>query len=171
MIKVYVAQRMSGLYCDEILKEALMLCSALRNWGFEPLSPVIEENVPNEHKLLEPTSEEQLKRYWKRDKELLQEAHILLDYNSCNRSDGVNVELGYNRFYLWKPTVRVYPNLGYCISRIEFDHIAASLFDALVMMRSKWGTNRKLLKWRLSMLLRCIPKFILLQIKFIGDLI
>lgn len=157
--------------CDELVYEANIVCRALRNYGFEPLDPIIGEKITNEHKLLEQMSESTLNKNWKRDKQMLQESHLVLDYNSCNKSDGVSVELGYARFFMWKPVIRVFPNLGISISKLEFDTVVSNICYALPLMTALWGTKKKLLIWRLKMLIRCIPKFVLLQIKFLTDLL
>jgi hypothetical protein len=169
-IKVYLAQRMTGLYCDDLLRLALEATAKLERAGFTVLSPVIEEGVPNKHIKLVNTLG-RLKLYWQRDKELLRESHIMLDLNSEGKSDGVNVEMGYTRFFLWKPLVRIHPNLGCTISRIEYDCVTDSLDKAVETMKHRWGTRHKLLIWRLKMLRRCIPKIVNMQIKFLLECI
>lgn len=168
---VYVAHKMTGRYCDELYQEAQLTTRMLTNYGFDVLDPIVIENVPNEHVLLEQTDPAKLLSYWKRDKECLQDCHLVLDYKSCNKSDGVGVELGITRFAYWKPVIRVFPNAGICISKIEYDQMYENLLDAVLMMMLKYGSMRKLLNWRIKMLVRSLPKFIGLQIKFLGDII
>lgn len=106
-IKIYAAQGMSGRIQAEMRKDAEMLVRVGAEYGFEILSPVIEEEIPMLNEPLVQLSEEQLRRFWARDKEMLREADILLDYKGCNRSDGVSNEIGIMRYGLWKPVVRV----------------------------------------------------------------
>lgn len=160
MIKIYTCQRMTGRYCDEMRQEAEMLKRTLQNYGFEILNPVLEEGVPNEHILLENVPEERLQFYWKRDKEMIRESDILLDYMTQNKSDGSNKEVGYNRFCLWKPTVRVWVGPGGLISKLEDDIVIPNLVDALTLINDKWGTYEKLGEWRMNMLNRCYPKWL-----------
>lgn len=169
-IKVYLAQRMTGLYCDDLLRSATEASQLLEKAGFTVLSPVIEEGVPNKHIKLVNTLG-RLRLYWKRDKELLREAHIMLDLDSQGKSDGVNVEMGYTRFFLYKPLIRVHPNLGCTISRIEYDCVTDSIDKAIQVMKQRWGSRRKLLLWRLRMLYRCTPKIVAMQIKFLLECI
>ena len=165
MIKIYTCQAMTGRYCDEMRNEAEMLKRVLGNYGFDILNPVLEENVPNEHVLLENVPVEKLEQYWRRDKEMIREADIVIDYKTQNRSDGSNKEVGYNRFCLWKPTVRVWDGPGGLISRIEDDCVVAKLTDALELINEKWGTYEKLGKWRLGLFERCFPNWLQYQIE------
>lgn len=154
-IKVYVAHRMTGRFCDELVAEALLTKRVLENYGFEILDPILSENVQNVHEVLTQVDEAQLKRYWKRDKEMIREADILLDYMACNKSDGVAKELGYARYCLWKPVVRVFPSLGLSISRLEDDVIVETLTDAVGVMINRFGTYDLLRRWRQEMWNRC----------------
>src|SRR5688572_10759811 len=160
-VKVYIAQRMSGRMQDEMRKDADMLVRALDNHGFIGLSPVIEESIPYVHEPLEQTSEEQLLRFWRRDKELLKDADLLLDYMSCNQSDGVSKEIGLMRFCYWKPVLRVWPNAPKInISQIEDDVIVPTLVEALAVMKARWGDYESLGEWRKAMLDRCFNEWL-----------
>lgn len=150
-IKIYVAVRMTGRYCDEVRQESDMLVRVLQNYGLEPLSPVIEENIPYVHELLHANDQATLERYWKRDKEMLRESDIMLDYMSCNTSDGVGKELGYTRYCLWKPTIRVYPGLRCAISKLEDDAVVESLNEAIDVITRRFGSYEKLRMWRQAM--------------------
>lgn len=167
---IYLAQAMSNLYCDDILRTAMEAKEKLEKAGFEVLSPVIEEGVPNKHIRL-VNSLGRLKGFWRRDKECLQKCHLMLDLESMGRSDGVNVEMGLTRFAYWKPLVRVHPTLGCVISRLEYDNVCASLDEAIVFMKRNYGTKGKLLRWRLKMLRKSLLKFVVLQVYFLWSLI
>lgn len=158
-ISIYTCQRMTGRYCDEMRNEAEMLKRTLDNYGFDILNPVLEEGVPNEHVLLENVPAETLERYWRRDKEMIRESDIVIDYMTQNKSDGSNKEVGYNRFCLWKPTVRIWDGPGGLISRIEDDIVVEKLSEALNIINAKWGTYEKLGQWRHEMWNRCFPKW------------
>lgn len=163
MIKIYTCQAMTGRFCDEIRNEAEMLKRVLSNYGFGILNPVLEEGVPNEHVLLENVPVATLEKYWRRDKEMIRESDIVIDYKTQNRSDGSNKEVGYNRFCLWKPTVRVWDGPGALISRIEDDVVMPKLTDALELIAEKWGNYEKLGAWRKDMLERSYPKWLSYQ--------
>jgi hypothetical protein len=166
-VSIYLAMRMTGMFCDDLLRIARNATIELEAAGFEVLSPVIEEGVPDKHVKL-VNSLGRLKSYWKRDKEMLQQAHIMLDLGSEGKSDGVNVEMGYTRFSMWKPLVRIHPTLSCVISHLEYDNVFASLEEAIPVMVRKWGTRHKLLFWRIRMLNRSLPKFLALQIYYLG---
>lgn len=159
-IKVYVAHAMTGKFQDELRMEADLTKRVLENYGFEVLDPIIAENVPNIHEPLVQVSSEQLEGYWRRDKEMIREADILLDYMGCNKSDGVAKELGYARWCLWKPVVRVFPNCGINVSRIEDDCITDSLSDAVGIILNRFGSYEKLRAWRQGVLDRSFANWL-----------
>ena len=169
-VKVYLAQKMTGLYCDEILYTAQKAKEQLELAGFEVLSPVITEGVPNEHRILINNMDNLLK-YWKRDKEDLQNCHLMIDLNSQGMSDGVNVESGYCRFFMFKPLIRIHPTLGCVISKIEYDCVFPELSLAIPFIVEHWGTKKKLLYWRIKMIVRSLPKLVWLHIKFFLEVI
>jgi hypothetical protein len=168
---VYRACKMTGLYKDELVIRSEQTNRMLALRGFTVLDPVVIEKVERVHEVLEQTDPSQLNRYWIRDKECLKECHIILDDGSCNKSDGVGIELGLARFTYWKPVIRIFPNAGICISKIEYDYVFDNAVDAVDYMAREFGTKRQLLIWRVKMLIRCLPKFVWLQIKFLGDLL
>lgn len=160
MISAYTCQRMTGRYCDEMLVEAKMLERVLTNYGIRILNPVLEEGIPNVHELLDNVPTSKLEHFWRRDKDMIREADILIDYMTMNKSDGSNKEVAYNRFCLWKPTIRVWDGNGGLISRIEDDIVVSNLVQAVMMANEKWGTYEKLGQWRKDMLERCYPKWL-----------
>ncbi len=152
MIKAYTSQRMTGRMCDEMLVEAKMLVRVLGNHGIKALNPVLEEDIPNEHILLPTVSSDTLFHYWRRDKEMIREADILIDYMTQNMSDGSNNEIAYNRWTLWKPTIRVWNGKGALISRIEDDLVVPNLLEAIELIKEKFGTYKQLGQWRTELL-------------------
>jgi hypothetical protein len=162
-ITIYTAQRMSGRMCDEMLREAEMLKRVLNNYGFKVLNPVIEEGIEDIHEPLENVHPGDLFKFWKRDKEMIRESDILIDYLTMNKSDGSNKEVAYSRFCLWKPTIRVWEGAGALISRIEDDIVVSYLTEAVDIINEKWNTKEKLGLWRKEMLERSFPKWIKYQ--------
>lgn len=159
-IKIYTACRMTGRFKDELVAEANMLCDALKARGFEPLNPVLEEKVESTHELLAGVDPIVLEHYWRRDKQMIRDADIVLDYQTQNKSDGANKEVGYSRWCLWKPTVRVWDGGGALISRIEDDLVVPTLQEALDLIESQWGTYEKLGAWREEMGARSFTKWL-----------
>lgn len=159
MIKVYTCQRMTGRFCDEMLRESEMLQRVLTNYEISILNPVLEEGIPDTHEMLDNVHPGKLADFWKRDKEMIRESDVVLDYLTMNKSDGSNKEVAYNRFCLWKPTVRIWDGAGGLISRIEDDIVVPTLLDAINLINEKWGTYEKLGTWRKEMLERCYPRW------------
>lgn len=162
-IKIYTCQRMTGRYQDDMRVEADMLVRVLANYGFVALNPVIEEKVPYVHEVLPVGDPEVLHRYWRRDKEMIREADVILDYDTQGKSDGTNNEVGYARFCLWKPVVRIWTGPGGAISKIEDDLIVPSLTEAIQVIFQRWGTYEKLGAWREEMWWRSFNKWMARQ--------
>lgn len=159
MISAYTCQRMTGRYCDEMLREAEMLSRVGLNYGVNVLNPVLEEGIPDVHEVLDNVHPGKLEQFWHRDKEMIRESDIVIDYMTMNKSDGSNKEVAYNRFCLWKPTVRVWDGKGGLISRLEDDIVVGSYVEALQLATERWGTYEKLKQWRIEMIVRCYPKW------------
>lgn len=163
-VRIYCAHAMTGRLPDDLIYESNFVEGACKNLGIGVLDPVKAEKVaPGSHPLHNTVDD--LVGFWKRDKEMIREAHVLVDVTGPSKSEGVAHEIGYARFFLWKPVVRVYPNLGASIARFEDDAICASIVDALVLVRQKWGTPRQRFVWRIKVLLRSLYKFIKYQIQ------
>jgi len=158
-IKIYTAVRMTGRMCDEMVQEAEMLTRTLNQHGYIALSPVLEEKIPYVNQILPSLDQATLERYWRRDKELIREADLVLDYNTGNLSDGAIQEIGYSRYCLWKPTVRVVPRPGFLISRLEDDIVVDSLGEAMLVIRERFGSYPQLKVWREEMWQRSYYKW------------
>lgn len=164
-IKLYCCHRMAGRDMSDLVKEAARTTRVIENYGFEVCDPIIMEKIPNVSEILTQLSEEQLRQRWKEDKTAIKDADVILEYMGCNKSDGCNVEVGYGRFCLFKPVIRVWPNATMSISKIEYDHIVPSLIDAMELIKEKYGTYEKLGKWREAMWQRCFSPWIAEQFK------
>lgn len=160
-IKAYTCQAMTGKFCDEMIVEARMLERMLTNYGIQILNPVLAEldHIPNEHVILPPVPPDVLEKFWYTDKEMIRNADVIIDYMTHNKSDGSNNEIGYNRWCLWKPTIRVWSGPGALISRMEHEDIVPTLVEAVTVIHEKYGTYEKLGAWRKEMLERCFPKW------------
>lgn len=165
MMRVYVAHAMTGRTGDELLAESLYvkhLCSIFGDIAI--LDPVeVEQVMPGVQELHNP--ETALREYWTRDKAMIRKAHVLIDITGPRKSEGVAHEIGYARFFLWKPVIRVYPRLGPSVARFEDDVIAETIHEAIEIAYDRWGTFPKRLLWRLKLLIRCLPKFLYYQIR------
>jgi len=166
-IRLYLAQKMTGLSCRQIRRKAKKATKTLESLGIEVWSPVIEEGVPNSNRKLDVLSKEDLLTKWMIDKkEGMQGCHVILDLDGDLHSEGVSIERGYMRWYAWRPTIRVKaPGHVYSISDIEDDFIAANVKQAGIFIRRRWGTRKKWIVWKLNHIIFGIPKMLWHQIK------
>lgn len=166
-MKAYIAHGMTGRSGTELIDESLHVLEICKRNGIDPLDPVIEEGVKkSDGKVNSPN--DVLPRLWKRDKEMIRAAHVLIDVTANRKSEGVAHEIGYARYGLWKPVIRV--SLDYArsqnisIANLEDDLIVASIEQAAFIAQLRWGTFGKRFRWRIKMLARCLPKWIKHQI-------
>lgn len=152
-IKIYVCHRMTGRYKDELCAEERLTRQALEAQGFIVLDPIAAEGVADVHELLDGATN--LESHWKRDKAMIREADLILDYETMGRSDGANKEVGYTRYCLWKPVVRVWSGPGGSISRLEDDVIVPTLAEAVAIIEERYGSYEKLGAWRSEIWDRC----------------
>lgn len=167
MIKVYTCRSMTGRIKEDVVKEATADREFLQKAGFEVLCPVEKENVPATKQVL-MASKKALDKYWPQDKSMIRDAHVVFDMSPTFNSEGVKHEIGYSRYCLWKPVIRVFP-VGQLppassVSRFEDDAICDSLVEAVEYTLRVHGTYFKRLMWRLRMLNRSLPKWIKYQI-------
>jgi hypothetical protein len=164
----YICHGMTGRTGEELIKESLHALEVCQHYGITPLDPVIEEAVKlNSTKL--QSANDVLPKLWSKDKEMIRRAHVLIDITASKKSEGCSHELGYARYNLWKPVIRVSKeyarNQNISIANLEDDLIVASVEQAAYFAQLRWGTFTKRLVWRVKMLLRCVPKWLLYQLQ------
>lgn len=159
-VKAYTAGAMTGLSGAELVARSRRASQILRAYGVVPLDPVAVEGVdPNKPVIM--TDDETMERYWRRDKELIREAHVLIDLTPHMKSEGVLHEIGYARYHLWMPIIRVYENGELprnAIPKLEDDVVVQTLEEAGRIVRERWGTPWKRFQWRVALYLRCWPR-------------
>ena len=161
---VYVATKMTGRDKAEMVQRAYYVCDVLRHWGLTPISPVIEEEVPKNEGLLLQSSNEQLKKFWKRDKDIIvYQAHVVLCDEADNKSLGMEREYGFSRYCLWKPTLTILPK-GINVACFEDDIVVQTVDAAASIIAQNWGTCKKRWVWRIKMLVRTLPRWFWRQI-------
>ncbi len=153
---------MTGCSKDELVARANRVCEIFREFGLNPISPVIEENVADKPVKLINADKVQLAQYWKRDKEIIiSEAHVMFWDHAEQKSFGCEREYGLNRFCLWKPTVIYVPKgTPTSVSEWEDDKVVNSVHEAAKYIAETWGTQEKRVQWRLAMLKRTLPKWL-----------
>lgn len=168
MVKLYTARAMSNRIKSDVVREAKEDKDFLERAGFVVLCPVDKENVKASKDVLN-ASRTQMEAFWPADKALIREAHVVLDMSPLANSEGVKHELGYARYSLWKPVIRVFPEGKIpplsSVAFFEDDYICDSLMEAVEYIIRVHGTLFKRIKWRMAMLNRCLPKWIWNQLK------
>lgn len=159
---------MTNRYCDEMVKEARAIRKIFKKEGIIAISPVLEDRIPNIHRKLDYITKARLLREWDLDKHarIRNKAHILYNANGDMHSNGVTIERGWTRWYLWRPVITFIPKEKYffSITDIEEDSVMHSHRTAARFMRLKWGTRWKWLKFKIPHLIFGIPKFVFRQL-------
>lgn len=161
MVKIYTAQAMTGRSQEEIVNCAKHAKRVFEGAGITVFDPVLAEHVKDEKKVLADKPVSVLKDYWKRDKEMIREANVIVDLSPELKSEGVAHEIGYGRYFLWMPIVRVYQQNSKPASLIavfEDDLIVHSLEEAAIQINKYWGSWGKRFMWRLTLYNRCFYK-------------
>ena len=167
-VKIYLCRGMTGRDKADVFVEAKEQRTFLTKAGFTILCPVAEEGVKFERGELRSTKKE-MDKHWKRDKEMIREAHMVWDMTPHRKSEGCSHELGYARYCLWKPVVRVYPSEQLpddgSVAYYEDDAITDSILEAIEYTLRVHGTFWRRLKWRAKMLSKSLFKWIWYQIR------
>ena len=167
-IKIYTAAKMTGRDRKEMVETAIRNKKIFDSCGITVLDPILEEHVKPIKGALVDTPMSLLKDYWKRDKQMIREAHVLVDTTPEEKSEGSAHEIGYARYFLYKPIVRMYTSSAKPLSMIvyfEDDLIVHSPEEAAIQIQKMWGTWARRAMWRLSMYNRCLLKSILYKIQ------
>ena len=160
MVRIYLASKMTGRTGEELVNQSRLVASLAETLGgITIFDPIAEEGVKDGQTPLQNT-EEDLWKFWKRDKFLIREAHVVIDLTASMKSEGSAHEIGYARYALWTPVIRVWPNLPPNVAWFEDDYIAPHIWDALKLAKGRWGNPWKRLKWKAAIFNRCFLKFL-----------
>lgn len=171
-IRIYAARSMTGRVKEEVVNEAVTQKMLMENEGLTVLCPVVAEGVqPTKQVLL--SSKKAMDQYWPRDKEMIRESNLVFDLSPDRNSEGVKHELGYARYCLWKPIVRVFPKnqlpVKSSVAFYEDDYICDNLEDAISYAKEVHGTPGKRFKWKMQILNRCLLKAIKVKLMWLVD--
>jgi hypothetical protein len=160
-MRVYTAGAMTGLSGTELVERSLLVAQVLSDNGIEVLDPVQCEGVKDTPAPTQASFQD-LTVFWRRDKDMIRECHVVMYITPDKKSEGVSHEIGYARYMLWKPVIRVYMKGGMptkaSVAYFEDDALVSSLQEACDVALDIWGTPWKRLKWRLSLYNRCLLK-------------
>lgn len=166
MIRIYTCAKMTGRDKKEMVETSLKNKKVFEAYGIEVLDPILEEHVKPTKGILIDTPISLLRDYWKRDKQMIRHAHAIVDTTPEQKSEGSAHEIGYARYSLWKPVIRMYGETKplSMIVYFEDDLIVHSPEEAAIQIKKYWGTWARRAMWRISMLNRCLLKWIIYQL-------
>lgn len=164
-VKAYLAHKMTGRKGIELVAESFLAEAACKRFNVTALDPVVFEGVKPTEAVITGGDPKALKSLWARDKSMIRDAHVLVDLTGEMKSEGVLHEIGYARYYLWKPVVRVIRGYkGPTISDFEDDGIVGTVYEAMALVQEKWGTWPRRFLWRLRFMPRALVKWCWYQI-------
>lgn len=168
MLKIYFASAITNRTGKALIEQSNKVAEVCKRLDIIPLDPIVEEQIKDSRKKVF-NSIEDLGKYWKRDKELIRAAHVLIDLTGEKKSEGVSHELGFVRYFLFKPCIRVWPDLGPSVARLEDDVITSCLESACTRAVYHWGTPWKRLKWKISLVNRCFLGYVYTRLSWFVD--
>ena len=164
MLRIYTACKMTGRDKKEQVEHAIYVRDTLKKYDIEVVSPVLEEKVLALPGPLLNTDEAKLKNFWKRDKEIIRrEVHAVLLDGADQKSFGMEREYMLSRGVLWKPTVLYMPKTFLNVSQFEDDFVSSDLDEIGKYLQDNFGTRKKRITWRIKMLIRSLPKWMVDQ--------
>ena len=164
--RVYIACRMTGRSRREMIKRAKYVTDVFKHARIEAISPVLREHVQARRGVLKNTSKLRLYRKWQDDKDILVwECHGMAWDHADEKSKGAEREYGISRFLWWKPTVAILPEpQEISVATFEDDRLYGDVEAVAHYFSEYHGNLYKRWKWRLAMINRSLPKFILGQL-------
>jgi hypothetical protein len=155
---------MTGKDKKEQVEHAQYVTEVLKKYDVQVVSPVLEEKVLALPGPLLNTDEKKLRGFWKRDKEIItREVHAVVIDGADQKSFGVEREYGLSRYCMWKPTVLYMPKTFLNVSQFEDDFVSDDLEVIGKYLQDNFGTRKKRITWRIKMLIRSLPKWMIDQ--------
>lgn len=146
-MRAYCATSMTGRTGAELVEQAERTAWLAWCYDVEVFDPIVNEGVKADKNVLDGGGDK-LREFWKRDKEAIRRCHVVIDVTGNRKSAGVECEVGYARYHLHKPVIRVWPNLGCSVARLEDDLVVDDLNQAFKLAVQMWGTPWKRLRWK-----------------------
>lgn len=166
-VSIYLACYITGRTGREVVEEMWRIKQIYERYGIEVISPIEGEDIAITDSVCGDRSDREADTIYKqKDKSKIKRANVFVYPGGKRSSQGIMDEYRLARGTIWKPTVGVFSEVrpGF-ITRRETDYVAGSHGEAALVIRARWGTWWKRLKWRLGMLNHSIPTFVLDQIK------
>jgi hypothetical protein len=157
---------MSGRDKAEMVHRAQFVVETLAIFGIRGISPVLEEGVKAESTKLINYDKEQVRGFWARDKYIIRYiSHAVLFDHAEMTSLGMTREYCLNRGVLWRPTaVLLEKGTPTSVAQWEDDLLGYSVHMMAAEMSRRWGSRYRRITWRLTMISRSLPKWVLGQL-------
>lgn len=167
-VRVYLGTPMSGYDRPTMIARAKEMTAIASEYGVTVISPVLVEHVSGKGKLIQD-DEIELKSFWRHDKDIIRNrngkgAHVVLIDRADKKSLGCEREYGLSRYCLWKPTLSIMQPRGYTVAAYEDDRIDSDEHRVFKYIADNYGTQFRRAKWRVKMLSRSLPGWIIDQI-------
>lgn len=146
MLTVYLAIKMTGREARVLDADVWQGMKAFSRYGIRVLTPWAHEYWHYKPEDIIKAPEQDRLRFWAKDKELIREAHVVVDTTGHLFSRGANLETGMMRYGLMRPTVWV-DNVQ-SVRTDEGDLVVTSLEEAAKQVQERWGTWWKRVTWR-----------------------
>lgn len=164
MLTIYLATKMTGRDKKEQVERAQYISDLFATYGIKVLSPILEEKVLAVTGPLINDNEARLRDFWKQDKFIIRRlAHAVVIDGAEQKSFGVEREYMLSRGVLWKPTILLMPKTFLNVSQFEDDFISDDPHTVAQYLHDVHGTLLKRWKWRINMLAKSLPKWLLDQ--------
>lgn len=165
-VRVYFGQEMTGVKQSVIYQRNAYRTRVFTKYGITVLSPVTEEDVKSSKKKLNQPSQEQLNFYWKKDKWLIRNSHLLVDITGPSKSQGLLHEIGLSRYFYFKPIVRIMKLKGPSVALEEDDLVMPTVEKAAKFIVQEFGTPWKRLKWKFKLFRRCFFSYLKTRLRW-----
>jgi hypothetical protein len=153
---------MTGQDQIQLIKTAEYIQHVFCAAGIDTFHPVLAEKVEYKRTPLRANAIT-LPPKWKMDKDAIEDSFVLVDSSADVKSEGREHEVGFMRYCLWRPVVRISPrhinDCYYSIAVLEDDIIVGTPEEAAEVIVKNWGTWWKRRLWQFKMYNRCILRF------------
>ena len=138
--RVYLAQPMSGYDKQEMIQLAKLACFIARQYGLDPWSPVLQENISGKGIL--DNSKSDLNWKWPMDKQALNECFVFVNLDADSKSFGCENEYGRHRYSEWQPSFLIsqkHQDGYFSISNYQSDGIFGDMHSCFKHIQDNFG--------------------------------
>lgn len=163
-VSVYPCLTMTGRTGNQVWRKYRKQRLTASKYGVRVNSPLPGEGIKDTPRVIKDRRGKGGTKIWRKDSGQIYRSNAILFEKDNMRSQGSIFELVKARGSLFKITVIVHPKPGF-ITREQGDVVAKSMDSALKQLAVRFGSRRQRFYWRMGMLMKSAPKFLLRQIK------